>query len=268
MESRGVPVLKVYIPSAKRSNKLLTYRKLPPTVQKHTFIVVPNADVNDYEAAIKGTPGHVLACPEKGIVRTRDWIIEEAHKSGHRRIVQLDDDLDLQRRREDMRITNVTTGQEYVEAFEWIEEQLRDGYAHCGWGTRFLAYADSRSYFENSRMMYCLAYDVRKVKLAGAKFSKGLGWDGTMEDFNMTLQMLQAGYKNKVSLEWRASPRGTNAAGGCSTWRSTAGANASARSLEKQYPGLVRVVAKKAWAGMDEGLLDIRAQWKKAFKGE
>jgi hypothetical protein len=255
-------MLTIYIPSTKREQKQLTWKKLPPTLRRHAFIVVPRGEGSAYQAA--NTGANILECPLKGIAPTRDWIIKHAGMKGNRYLVQLDDDLDLQRRREDMRITNVTTGPEYVEAFDWIETNLVE-YGHCGWGTRFLAYKDERQFFENARMMYCLAYDIHKVQKAKAKFTRGLEWNSTMEDFNMTIQMLKAGFKNKVSLEWRASPRGTNASGGCSTWRTTSCASESAKKLEQMYPGLVMTRPKKAWAGMEEGLLDVTVRWKKAY---
>jgi hypothetical protein len=257
-------MLKIYIPTIGRINKQLTISRFPQELAIHTYLVTSKAEAADLQKA--NPQVKVLACAEKGIVKTRDWILAHAVKNKHRKLVMLDDDLDIQRRREDMRITTVYDEAEYIEAFDWIDQTLND-YAHCGWGTRFLAYANPAEFFSPGRMMYCLAYDVKKVVNAGASFGQGLGVDGTMEDFNITLQLLTQGYANKVSLEWRASPRGTNAAGGCSTWRTTKGANASAASLVKRFPGLVKMRPRKnVWEGMDEGLMDVTVQWKKALR--
>ena len=251
--------LKIFIPTLGRVQKQSTYNRLPDVLKKKTFIVCPTEEVYAHEDLGR----QVIACDKIGIGPTRDYIVDWAANKDIKYIVMLDDDVVLQRRRHDFRITNVKTEEEYLAAFEWLGKTL-EIVAHCGWGTRFLGYATQGKETSPGRMMYCLAYDVDVVKKLGASFSKGAPWDGTMEDFYMTLQLLQAGYPNVVSLEWRASPGPSNAKGGCSTWRTTKCQNESAERLARLYPNLVTVRHKKNWDGMGEGMLDVRIAWRKA----
>lgn len=254
--------LKIFIPTIARVDKQQTLRRLPEALFDDTYLVCPPGELVAHED--KGR--NVISCPYKGIAQTRDYILDWATKEDIKYIVMLDDDVVLQRRRPDFRITNVVDENEYYEAFAWIENTLKN-VAHCGWGTRFLAYANKNEIMSPARMMYCLAYDVEKVNRVKARFSKNLPWDSTMEDFHMTLQLLEAGLTNCISLEWRASPGASNAPGGCSTWRTTKAQTESAFRLADLHPNLVTVRPKKHWEGMDDGMYDVRVKWKQAIAG-
>jgi hypothetical protein len=257
--------LHIYIPTRGRETKQVTYDQMPIGIRNNTYLVVPLTEVLRYQIANAGA--HVLGCPVQGIAPTRDWILEHAKLNGHQYVMMLDDDLTIQRRDPaDGKIKTVTPV-EYEQAVKWIEDRLREGYVHAGWGVRFLAWNApvSQAHMSPGRMMYSLAYDVSKIN--GSRFTNGLEWNSTMEDFNMTLQLLQGGKNNIVSLEWRANPRQTNAVGGCSTWRTAELASQSAEKLKKMFPTIVALRDKKAWEGMDAPTIkDVTIQWKKAFR--
>lgn len=252
--------MRIFIPTLGRVNKQHTLNRMPAHIAEEATVVCPPEEVEAHENLNR----NVLACPLKGIGPTRDFILAHARREYTKYIVMLDDDIVLQRRRRDFRITNTKDPNEYVSALQWLEDQLKY-VVHCGWGTRFLAYASKANIFSPGRMMYCLAYDVEKVAESGATFTNGMLPDSTMEDFNMTLQLLRAGYPNRVSLEWRASPGASNAPGGCSTWRTTAIQTDSAMRLQEMFPEVVTTRLKKQWVGMQEGMYDVRIQWKKAL---
>jgi hypothetical protein len=249
----------IYIPTRGRVDKQKTYHRLPQSVKDYAVLVCPPDEVEEHNSRGR----NAVACEAVGIAATRDWIIEHAIENGIWHLMMLDDDMILQRRREDGRITNCDD-QEMLDAIQWVYNSLGD-YAHVGLGTRFLGYNEPGEHVNTTRMMYALAYDVRVITSVGATFCKGMPQPSTMEDFNMTLQLLKAGYDNCVSLEWRITPGQSNAPGGCSLWRTTPVQSRSAVALAALHPGLVTVRPKKEWRDMEDGMMDVRVKWKQAL---
>jgi hypothetical protein len=153
--------LKILITTMGRVHKQLTYDYMPPALKKQAIIVCPPNEAKDHAALGR----NILVCTKdgQGLAKKRDWVLQHAWKQGWRYIAMLDDDVVLQRRRKDMRITNATHD-EYPLAFEWLEKQLKAGYAHVGWQHRALAFADTGPAMIGTRQMYCLAYDVKKLE--------------------------------------------------------------------------------------------------------
>jgi hypothetical protein len=262
--------LKILITTMGRVHKQLTYDYMPPALKKQAIIVCPPNEAKDHAALGR----NILVCTKdgQGLAKKRDWVLQHAWKQGWRYIAMLDDDVVLQRRRKDMRITNATHD-EYPLAFEWLEKQLKAGYAHVGWQHRALAFADTGPAMIGTRQMYCLAYDVKKLEKVEATFSGGLPPFASMSDFYMTLQLLTAGLPNIVSLEWRAAPYKSNAPGGCSTYRTKKTIEASARAIAKMFPDFVKLREKKtSWEGVAEQgenretQTDVTVYWKKALE--
>lgn len=257
--------LKIFIPTKGRVDRQVTWNRMPEKLRKQTLIVCPADEGLSHQSYGRS----VLACPEKGIGATRDWIMRYAYKKGIKRLVMVDDDVVLQRRRVDMRITNADL-KEYEGAFKWLDTKLKI-YAHASWGTRFLAFAAKGEEMSPGRAMYALGYDVKKFFEVKAGFCKNMPKMPVMEDFHVTLQLLRAGFPNVVSLEWRASPYASNAPGGCSTWRNIKNHSDSARRLAKLHSDFVKVrTADTEWKGdgMPEGekRLEVTVQWQKAAK--
>jgi hypothetical protein len=117
----------------------------------------------------------------------------------------------------------------------------------------------------SGRMMYCLAYNVPVVFANKASFILGPESWWCMEDFHMTLQLMKAGFNNRVSLEWRCTMGTSNATGGCSTWRTLERHNASALRLKELHSEYVKVVEKPAWEGMEGATRqDVVISWRNA----
>lgn len=214
----------------------------------------------------------VLSCDAKGISATRDWIMNHAKKEGHARVVMLDDDLTLQKRRPNGKITNLEGVNEFTDAFGWLDDALRK-YAHAGFTPRFLEFDKPASVKEQvgKRMMYVLGYNVKQFFEAKASFTRGLPDMPTMEDFHVTLQLIRAGMPNLNSLVWRVHARVSNASGGCSTWRTLERHNRSAERLVKLHAPFVKLrVADTEWKGegMKEGVKrkEVTVYWQKAMK--
>lgn len=116
-----------------------------------------------------------------------------------------------------------------------------------------------------TRMMRVLAYrvgDVRSLRPA-PRFDRL----PTKQDFDMTLQLLRAGFPNAVITEFVHNQAGSNTAGGCSVYRDEAMMAKSAEGLRKLHPEFVKVVKKEtksAWGGGER--VDVQIAWKKALK--
>lgn len=258
--------LKIYIPTIARASRQVALKRLPPALQKKVFLVCPPD-----EAAQHAGSAIVLPCKEQGIAATRDWIMRHAKKSGFKRIVMIDDDVTIQRRRKQKlvgsgfnRISDASH-EEIIQAMRWLDDKLKQ-YAHASFAPRFLENDNDEQEIEGKRAMYLLGYDVDLFFKAKAGFAKGLPPMPTMEDFNVTLQLLKAGYPNIISLEWRVSVRASNASGGCSTWRTLERHNASARRMVELHKPFVQLRrADTLWRGHTEPRLEVTIQWQKAM---
>lgn len=256
----------IFIPTRGRVENQVTWDRMSPELKAMTYIVCPPEEVEQHERLGREAVG----CEPSGIGPTRDFILNLATRYNFRNILMLDDDLTLQIRQSEGATISNSSDDDQLRAIRWLSDCLDNGFAHAGLAPRFLAFANTKDYLSPSRSMYALAYDVPKVMDVGARFCRGFEeFEGknTMEDFNMTLQLLQAGLPNVVSLIHRITPRATNASGGCSTWRTGFWASKSAEALAELFPDVVRLRKKKAWQGMTESeIYDVTIQWKRALK--
>lgn len=266
--------LQIYIPTRNRVDNQVTLRNIPKQLLKNVCLVV---HPDEYKAHKElGVAVLATEAQEKGIGATRDWIIDNARWHKHKRIVMMDDDLRLQRRdlsqpktgpggRRYFRILTVYE-EGWLKAFKWLDRALTK-YAHASWGVRALDLESEDEMIVGGRGMHVLGYNLDVVKKVGARFTKGMPEKyAVMEDFNMTLQLLKAGFPNAISLEWRSSPCASNAPGGCSTWRTPKVIAASANRLVNLHKPFVKLREKKAkWEGIEGNQVDVTVQWKRAL---
>jgi hypothetical protein len=88
-----------------------------------------------------------------------------------------------------------------------------------------------------------------------------------MEDFDVNLQLLKKGRPSKISYYYAQGQGSSNAAGGCSEWRTMEVQSQGAERLKALHPDVVEVVEKEtktAWGGATRK--DVKVQWKKAYK--
>ena len=259
-------MLDIYIPTMGRVHSQHTLDNLPKKMRSKAVLVCRSKDVEEIKEH-KALGRNVLVCPKVGIAATRDWILNYADNYGQSKIVMFDDDIWIQRRRPSGKIDHATED-EKLEAFDWLDSTLKV-VPHCGWSMRWLAFANKGPYLEPARMMKCLAYDVKSIKVARAGFCHGAADPSTfgIEDINMTIQLLLAGLPNRVSLEWRIKCSLSHAPGGAALWRTAAMQTTNAKELATAYPGVVKLREKKAWAGMEaQAMTDVTVYWQKALK--
>lgn len=254
--------MRIYIPSKGRPLLQRTFERLPDPLKQITRIVVPSEEYELY-SKVWGSE-YIMGVDTVGIAPTRDYILGWSLVDG--RMVMLDDDLIFQRLRPSGKIDNCSPD-EVIEAFNWLNEAL-DDYVHAGFAVRFSDRGGGSGDKSPARMMHVLGYN-RDAMPRDVSFANGATDPATfsMDDFNMTLQLLTQGIPNVVSNEWRTSPAAGNAKGGASTWRTLQTQNQSAHDLKRLFPDFVSLREKNNWQGIEGGqMFDVTVQWKRAYE--
>lgn len=229
------------------------------------YLVVPSKEVKQYEQmrdAFDGFRFSVLGCPESGIGKTRAWILRQWHRNGEN-VMMLDDDMYFYRRPHMDSPKLKRAKPKHVQwMVERVEELLED-YPMVGVSARQGNNHVDKEFVTCARAMNVYAFDVSTVLKHCT-----LGRVDVMEDFDITLQLLEQGFANAVLYKYCWNQVGSNASGGCSEYRTGEVQAKAARKLKKLHPEFVTVVEKKAkstWKGM-ETRTDVRIAWQKAYR--
>jgi hypothetical protein len=272
----------IYIPSTQRATeaniRMGPLLRLPREWQEQTRYVVPQGQGQEYRMLLTsmatnsdlGHSPHVLETPADvvGIAQTRHWIATHARSVGEDLIVQMDDDIDFLIRKspEDWSLRAQTTeeaGQMLADIRLLLGEHAmvgissREGNNRAGVGDRF-----------DGNM---LALNTRIMRLWGLRVADWLemehGRVEVMEDFSVTLQLLESGRTNANMFYYANGQRQTNMAGGCSTYRTHEVQDRSARMLQEQHGAdIVRLRQKRNKTDAD-GLgtrTEVTVMWKRA----
>ncbi len=249
--------MQIFIPSMRRAHDQRTADALV-AAGFSPIIVVPSGEAAEYNRANLGVAA-VQRCPAKGIAETRQWIMDNAD---HDHIVMMDDDLSFHVRRKDDPTKFVRAEPKDVKRMVGLIDKNLLKFAHVGVLAREGGNRITEPFVDCSRPLRVYAYNMDIVRQAKAKYNKGL----VQDDFDMTLQLLKAGYPNRIICEYVNDQVTSNAPGGASTYRTMDVHNASVLKLAKLHAPFVRVVEKKtkgAWQGQDR--LDVVISWKKAL---
>ena len=259
--------MKIYITTSGRSERQATLKNLPEELRNQVILVVQKKEEKLYREKYDDQVNQIISLPKNinTLSPTRDWIVYDYHnlKKDGNFAVLLDDDLKFDTRRKDEPDKFITsTPKDVVKIFQEIEKELRSGVGHVGvlsreGGNRTLA---AKVY--NQRMVRVLAYDVSTIRAIKAKF----GRLRCMSDFDMTLQLLRAGFPNTILCKWVNGQGSSNAEGGCSKYRTKEVLAESAKGLKKLHSDFVTLVEKEtkgAWGGGKR--TDVMIQWKKAY---
>lgn len=252
-------MLRIYIPTLNRVGKQVTFNNLPPKLQANAVLVVPAAE----RKAHGDTP--VIAHPAKctSIGHVRQWIVDQHDVDAYgSKIIMLDDDLNFyKRRKDDIKKFEPVEPKDMLACFKEVEGLLKQ-YAHVGIRHREMA-QDAATYQINTRALRALAYNVDVLRKHKVKFNRII----VMEDFDVTLQLLRLGLPNVVISSYIQNQGSSNAAGGCSTYRTLERQKEGADGLKKLHPDFVKLVTKQtktAWGGGER--TDVVVSWKKAYE--
>lgn len=247
----------VYIPTMGRVGKQPTADALRGSAYEPT-LVCPSGELkahwaNGYDA---------IACNAQGIGPTRQWILDSHGPGDNPHICLVDDDLRFAVRRLDEPSKFVPT-EDVNTIFDRIDKMLLQA-PIVGLQTRGGANHTSPPVAPRGRIHDLMGLDLNVVR----KHRIRLNTVPFMEDFAAVLQALSLGYPTPIlTTHTKDDIGGSNASGGCSTYRDSAGQAAAARTLAARYPDFVTLVERKGWAGDMSGTrLDVRVAWAKAFE--
>jgi len=248
--------MNIYIPTRGRADQQVTLSYFPEELRQQVTLVV------DYDEADQYTKYDckIMVCPESvhDIATKRKYIHENSTTN---KIVMLDDDLRfyIRKKHNDWHLRYLE-GEEYPAMFGLIDKWL-DDYAHVGISAREGNNRVEHLSVENTRYMRVLAYNLDHFD--GVE----VGRVKVMEDFDINLQLLKKGLPSKVSYYYAQGQGSSNAAGGCSEWRTLDVQSEGAERLKELHPDVVSVVEKEtktAWGGAIRK--DVKVQWKQAYK--
>jgi len=255
----------IIIPTLGRMDKQITYNNLPEKYQSIVSFVVQD---HEYDEMHSRYPGKVLRLPKEidRIAPTREWIFNEFKDTRH---MVFDDDLDFVVKEPNPGegtkwISHKFTEQDFDEAFALIESWMDEGVSY---GSLLPAWVipDVRQWpvRENQRIMTNVFYD-------GPKIPRDIQWNRVpaAEDFDVNLQLLTRGFKNRVSAKYMVTCSATNAEGGCSTWRTLKVHNDAQTLLGELWPEFVKVREKEVPSGPWKGQIKLATtiQHKKAYE--
>ena len=264
-------MIKIFIPSSGRHDRAEILRgplaDFSTETQARTTYVVPLDELENYVDTLGNDYPHVsvVGCSANGIAATRQFIGRMCDLAGLSKFAMVDDDVRFVRR-----ITQEHTALKPCEHADvthmWKSvEWFLDHYAHVGvsarQGNNNMGVGGASNLFEeNTRTLRVLCYRTKEF------LSVKHGRVTVMEDFDVNLQLLRAGYKNANLGWWSQDQKMTNAPGGCSTYRTHEKHEESAKLLAKLHHPYVALRQKKNKTGGEFGTrTEVTIFWKKAF---
>ena len=259
--------LPIYIPSKGRWTNIKegTLKWVPFDVRDRVIFVVPEEECVKYMVALEYQPVNVISTNSKGIAQTRHFIGHHADVSKYDKFVMMDDDLKFFVRKEIQSTGLIPQTPEDFKLMMWgLKYNLRY-YSAVGisarQGNNNSGIGDAGLLEENTRLLRVLAYRTADF------ISCEHGRVEIAEDHDVNLQLLEKGLPNANLMYWSQDQAQTQAAGGCSTYRTKELHEKSQRKLAELHPGLVKIVQKTNKTGGDFGTrIESVISWKKAFK--
>lgn len=248
--------MKIFIPTYGRAEDQVTLSSIPTGWLNETYLVVQAREQYKYVHY-----PNVLVLPNriKTIAPTRQWIVDKCNDPY---IIMMDDDITFYKRREDR--PDLMLGVEQKDVRRLIGNiflKLRT-YPLVGVAPREGGNRLTEGNVECTRMMRVLGIRTDIFKQNKIKFDRL----EVQEDFDVILQLLRKGHKNLLLTDYCQGQKTSNAAGGCSEFRTIELHNKNVLKLAELHSPYVKVVKKEtktAWGGVKR--LDVRVQWRKAY---
>jgi len=196
-----------------------------------------------------------------GIAAARQWILQNTPT---KYCLMFDDDMTFGVRRDGK--LKKAEKEDIGDMISLLESWLDEGFIHVGISARQHNFTTEADFVDIARMNNAYAFNAAKVLEAGARFDRLR----VMEDFEITLTLLEAGFPNRVTYQYCWGQRCSGDSGGCSQWRTSETQAEAAQSLYRLHPASVKVVtkaSKAAWGGFSSNTrTDVIISWKKAFE--
>jgi TET-Associated Glycosyltransferase len=266
--------MRIYVPSTGRAFRFGSVATSLDLIDEAT-LVVPGQEADRYrrvtENMMRLRPSRrydVVACALSGIAATRRFIGEYAKKKGEKKFCMVDDDLMFAVRESvDGWQLKKADRDEVVRLFDWIEHALEDDVAHASVSAR-----QSNNAFPVGDITALTKYCKRTLRVLAYQTAPFLAMEHgrvtVMEDFDVNLQLLRAGWRNATTYWWAQDQRGTGTVGGCSGYRTREAHDASARMLAELHPEFVKLRTKSTKSSSKElqERLEVTIQWEQAYK--
>jgi hypothetical protein len=263
--------MSIFIPSLGRAHetKNCTLANLSASDAQEATIVCQTHEAMDYLKLRDQFDCNLLILPEhiKTIVPTRKYIADYCLEEGIEKFLMLDDDIEFYIRenqftdKDDWWKLTAPDNRQLNNLINDIYDDL-DTYAHVGISGREGNNRVRDEFVENTRYMRFLAYRTKEYLSCSHERVE------VMEDFDIALQLLRMGHKSKIYYSYAQGQKKTQAAGGCSVWRTHEVHNAGAERLAELHPGFVRVRQKQNKTDR-EGFgtrKEVTVYWKKAYQ--
>lgn len=254
----------LFIHTYGRVGKQETLKTFNTELRKRTVLVVQAREEDRWKLA--GVPEHVrlMVLPDqiRMLSPTRQFILDHAVQNGLDKIVMMDDDLKFSFRQPGGLKLFAAVKTDVENMFGVLEDAL-DEHVHAGVSAREGNNRQLDDYTRIGRMMRVLAYRPKAVHDLDCRFDRLR----TKQDFDMTLQLLRKGKPNYITFRYAQDQGGSQAEGGCATYRTPEMMSEDAMNLHNLHPDFVKVVTKTtkgAWGG--GARIDVNIQWKRAFE--
>lgn len=251
-------------------NKLL--RQFHPYLLPRTILFVPESQHTQYLREICSVPEHsiveVQTVPDDWVLAPiRVHMAKVARDRWFSTIIMVDDDLRLERRREDTSTrTMVSTPEDVWNMFQTLQHLLEDGtWGHVAIGPRLMQQnrpigGPSQVVEQNKRAMCIVGWRLDDF------FAIDYGRMKARSDFDGTLQSLRKGRPNLVIGYWFCGQDpSVSLKGGCHDYRTAEMYDETAHQLAAHHPGLVRIVHKKHKMGVVNERTEVQISWLQAF---
>lgn len=255
--------MNIYIPSYNRFqlNRATTLKLWPKYLSVN--IVVRPEQVELYKALVdKLIIPHAVILPigKIGVMATRNAILDHV---GNQRVIILDDDIEFFCRRDDheWKLRKVTDDDMFC-IFSDMYKALKQ-YVHVGVSCREGNNRVLEDTVENTRAIRAAGFDAATLNRLGLRYRLHI-----RSDFDLTLQLLRAGFKNLVYYKYAQNQRMSNNPGGMYgiPEREAKAMEENAHKLAELHPGFVKPVqktTKSSWGGGTRW--DVICYWKKAY---
>lgn len=259
-------MLKIFVPTRGRVLKQKSMKSFCLLDVPHDVrFLVPKCEHDAFERAHPSA--RLVSVPDHWKTGSiNQWI---ASRGG--RCVIIDDDLTLQRRRDPASSSQKGSASRGIEdavaLFERIEQWFNAGYAHGGVSMSNANHYCREASAKNTRACGLIFFDAHVLEAEKVRF------DAVQEHqaLHVTLSLLELGYPNVVDYEFMFGHAGTNAAGGCSVYRTVEYLEEQNRLLQSLHPKGISLFYRQlkgkgaeAISGPD-GIPAVRVGWSKSF---
>jgi len=272
----------IFINSSNRADKIKTHLLFPENIVDWYYII-PQDQLAAYEQ-VEGLEDHILTIPEHvpQYLSSQRQHVMETYGDQYKYICLMDDDLTFLRRVvKESKETTIEYGKEVVKTkkkyglkkcktkhiktmFLALREHL-NAMPMVAISTRLGNNRVTADYEETDRVTRCYAMSTEAFRKVGATFAPFEPF--LAQDFHMTLCWLNKGYNNRILYTYAQEDVGSNAEGGCSSYRNQEVQKKVSFWFAENHPEVtVKAKSSKNWKGYDGARVDMTVQWKKAYK--